>query len=165
VLHYLAYGRAPAIAEDVTADARLFHAQLSVVEAVDRPERFDYAKFATEGWTDRSRNSRDTQSASPGGASLENLRAVVRIAYALYRERVRPPGTVRPDGDRLRINYAQQRLDPGFVRDVAFDLAEASQGDPRNLDILHNLDVLFTYAGDPQRAEAARAIASGIAAR
>jgi hypothetical protein len=72
---------------------------------------------------------------------------------------------VRPDGDRLRINYAQQRLDPGFVRDVAFDLAEASQGDPRNLDILHNLDVLFTYAGDPQRAGAARAIATGIAAR
>ncbi|HSC06024.1 MAG TPA: hypothetical protein VLD59_04295 [Steroidobacteraceae bacterium] len=42
---------------------------------------------------------------------------------------------------------------------MAFDLAEASQSDPRNLD------VLFTYVGDPQRAEAARAIATGIAAR
>lgn len=64
----------------------------------------------------------------------------------------------------LRVS-TRQKLDRNFVRDVAFDLAEASQGDPRNLDVLHNLDVLFTYAGDPQRAEAARAIATGIAAR
>jgi hypothetical protein len=165
VLHYLAYGRAPVTAEDLSADARLFHAQLSVVEAVDRPDRFDYSKFVSEGWVDRRRELRETQPASPGGASLENLRAVVRVAYALYRERVRPPSAGRPDDDRIRILYDQQRLDRSFVRDVAFDLAEASQGDPRNLDVLHNLDVLFTYAEDRQRAEAARAIAADIAAR
>jgi hypothetical protein len=165
VLHYLAHGNTPAINRDLAADARIFYAQLNVVEAVERPETFDYSKFVTEGWAERHRDSRAIPTASPGSASLENLRAVVRIAYALYRDRVRPPGPGRSDDDRLRILYDQQKLDRNFVRDVAFDLAEASQGDPRNLDVLHNLDVLFTYAGDRPRAEAARAIAAGIAAR
>lgn len=165
VLNYLAHGNTPAIKQDLAADARIFHAQLNVVAAVDRPETFDYSKFVMEGWAERRREASELQAASPGGASLENLRAVVRIAYALYRDRVRPPAPGRSDDDRLRILYDQQKLDRNFVRDVAFDLAEASQSDPRNLDVLHNLDVLFTYAGDPQRAEAARAIATGIAAR
>ena len=163
VLQYLAHGKAPAITGNVAVDARIFHDQLSVVEAVDRPETFDYSRFVTGGWAGRRAESRDRQPASPGDASLENLRAVVRIAYALYQERVRP-GPGRPD-DRIRILYDQQRLDPSFVRDVAFDLAEAAQGDPRNLDVLHNLEVLFRYAGDAQRAETARTIAAGVAAR
>lgn len=164
VLQYLAHGKAPALTGSLAADALIFQDQLTAVEAVDHPETFNYSSFVTGEWSRPGARPAAARKASAGDASLENLRAVVRIAFALYQERVRP-GPGAPNSDRIRIPYDQQRLDPKFVGDVAFDLAQASQDDPRNLDVLHNLEVLFRYAGDEQRAETAHAIAAEVAAR
>jgi hypothetical protein len=161
VLSYLADGKVPPVAASLEADARIFRDQLVAVAAVEHPEGFNYSSFVSRHWSGDA-NARPR--AAPGGASFENLRAALRIAFTLYEQRPRLP--LEPDMDANRwYGYSQQTLERAFVRDVAFDLAEASQDDPRNLDVLHNLEVLFRYAGDEQRAEAARAIAAGIAAR
>ena len=44
---------------------------------------------------------------------------------------------------------------PTQVRDIAFELAQATLIDPRNLDVLHNLALLFQYAGEASRARLA----------
>jgi hypothetical protein len=162
VLSYLADGKTFGIAKNLATDALVFRDQLIAAEAFDRPETFDYTAFASGRWSEPGSQTGAKRLVSPGGASLENLRAAVRITLRLYQERVKP-GTARSE-DRIRIPYDFQKLDPKFVHDVAFDLAEASQADPRNLDVLHNLEVLFTYAGDESRASAARSIAAELAA-
>lgn len=53
--------------------------------------------------------------------------------------------------------YDEIRLDNAFVRKVATGLAQASQDDPRNTEVLDNLAVLFRVLGDERRA--------GLAAR
>jgi hypothetical protein len=50
-------------------------------------------------------------------------------------------------------------LDRRTLRSIAFRLAEASLEDPRNTDVLHNLAVLFEYAGDTERAALAGRLA------
>jgi hypothetical protein len=49
---------------------------------------------------------------------------------------------------------------PARVGEIAFDLADASLSDPDNADVLHNLGVLFQYAGDEKRATLARTLAA-----
>ncbi|HOX73062.1 MAG TPA: hypothetical protein PK001_15155, partial [Dokdonella sp.] len=48
--------------------------------------------------------------------------------------------------------YDTIRLDDDAVRKVATDLARASQDDPRNVEVLNNLAVLFRVLRDERRA-------------
>jgi hypothetical protein len=51
------------------------------------------------------------------------------------------------------------------IGQIAFELAVASQIDPNNVDVLHNLSVLFRYTGDKNRAQLARDLAEEVQAR
>ncbi len=98
----------------------------------------------------------------PGGAAFANLYTIGQLFRDLYQEfqrRVdRDPSISRSTElageifDELVIR--QERL-----KELAFDLAEASLYDPQNRDVLHNLAVLFEMAGDSARAQLARRIA------
>jgi hypothetical protein len=57
------------------------------------------------------------------------------------------------------------KLDPGYVREIANELAKASLDDPDNLDVLKNLAVLFDYLGDTERRNLAETIAGQVAAK
>jgi hypothetical protein len=51
-------------------------------------------------------------------------------------------------------------LDKRGARLQAFELSKASLADPRNPELLHNIAVLFEYAGDRERAALAQRLAS-----
>jgi hypothetical protein len=59
-----------------------------------------------------------------------------------------------------RQGYGQLKPDRERVRQLAFDLAEASLSDPNNVDVLRNLSILFAYAGEQKRANLARSLAA-----
>lgn len=56
------------------------------------------------------------------------------------------------------------KLDPGYVRDIATQLAQSSLEDPGNVDVLNNLAVLFDYLGDVERKNLAETIAAQVSA-
>jgi hypothetical protein len=91
------------------------------------------------------------------GAAFANLHAMARIAIDLKRG---ASETFERAGGRLQDAYEAVALDKARVLDAAFDLAAASQSDPRNTDILNNLAVLFAYSGDGRRADLARGLAT-----
>ncbi len=84
----------------------------------------------------------------PGGAAFANLQAIAAIGAAL-------------DQTRRRTGAAFNELDlpQEAIRRLADDLAKASLDDPRNVDVLENLAVLFDAVGDQRRAGLAREIA------
>ncbi len=83
---------------------------------------------------DRGRNL------APGGATFANIAVLSQIETAIGSSET-------------------ARVDKELAREAAFQLAVASQYDPRNSDVLRNLDTLFEYAGDSDRAELARNLA------
>ena len=80
-----------------------------------------------------------------------------RVALALEQAAARV-GALAPSldeqGRRARAAVPRETLRP-----IAFDLADALQQDPGNADVLHNLSVLFSCAGDEGRARRARELA------
>lgn len=71
----------------------------------------------------------------PGGAAFTNIGAMAEVAEAL-----------------------RKTLGSEQASTIAFRLAEASQYDPRNEDVLQNLAVIFRLAGDIGRAKLAQSI-------
>ncbi|MDX2481826.1 MAG: hypothetical protein QNK24_16005, partial [Desulfuromusa sp.] len=59
--------------------------------------------------------------------------------------------------------YDDLDLPNKLIRGLADELAKASLDDPRNIDVLENLAVLFDAAGDGRRAGLARDITQKIA--
>ncbi len=126
--------------------------QIRTLEALGRPTADDIkqANDYTRQWLSPSRVT-----ASATGAAFENIRALLRVAIDLKRAARHADVN---DYEHLRINKEK-------ARNIGFDLAEASQRDPRNTDILRNLEVLFTYAGDLERAQLAHDLAARSGAR
>jgi hypothetical protein len=89
----------------------------------------------------------------PGGAGFANLLAVARIKFELDQA----SASVR-NFDLIRLNRAA-------IRDCAQLLAEASVGDPSDVDVVENLAVLFAYLGDERRRNLAIEIAGNLKAR
>ncbi len=130
------------------------------IEALDGLERQSIRDIELESlevadrWTGDSRRiGRDDrtgiergQGVAPGGAAFANIRALAQLALALREASSGVP-------------YDSVRLEPGKVAALAFELAQASQYDPKNVDVLENLALLFDIADDAERATLARSLA------
>jgi len=97
----------------------------------------------------------------PGGAAFANLRTLALMAYELqaaFQRRIEGAGA----GSDPRWIYEELSIPTAAVESLAFDLAEASLVDPENIDVLHNLAVLFEYAGQTNKAKLARYLVQRI---
>jgi hypothetical protein len=135
-------------AESLAVDARAVGEQLTALETLDAgPEQVEaFALNTASRWLEAGTSA--AGAIPPGGAAFANVRAMARVVLALKR------------AARERRSLA---LDPEQVRAVAYELAEIALVDPRNIDVLGNLEVLFTYAGDSARAALAKRLASEAA--
>ena len=125
-------GSAVRVAEDSTPTARAVGDQVLLIEMLSdpgrSPDRFAEAIRTASEWTQGKR--------APGGATFANLQALARLRQ-LERD-----GALRPEN----------------VQSVASRLARASLDDPGNLDLLHNLSVLFGFLGDSDRSQLAHTL-------
>jgi hypothetical protein len=84
----------------------------------------------------------------PGGAAFANLRVIAMFGAALAQA-----------GSSGTTLFDDIQVPGGTVRGLADELARASLDDPRNIEVLENLAVLFAAAGDGRRASLAHDIA------
>jgi hypothetical protein len=97
----------------------------------------------------------------PGGAAFANLRTLAMIAYDLQVAFQREVMRAGSSSGHRRI-YEKLKISTEAVESMAFELAEASLFDPENVDVLHNLAVLFQYAGRNEKSQLARSLAQSI---
>jgi hypothetical protein len=131
-------------ADTLLVDARAVAVQMSLLEQLDtaEPGRFQSAVLEPlQEWQGREAAA----VASPTGAAFSNILALARVTTRLYAQ-------VERSNAPLRARLDAVKLDPDEVRSIAFDLAAGSMEDPRNVDVLQNLAVLFRYTGDADRA-------------
>lgn len=112
--------------------------------------------IGSERWTGLDERSLIDRGAGvpPGGAAFANLQVIAAIGAALAEAR----------GD-TGAAYDDLELPNELIRGLADELAKASLDDPRNIDVLENLAVLFDAAGDTRRAGLARDITQKAASR
>jgi hypothetical protein len=96
----------------------------------------------------------------PGGAAFANLSALAQMAFWL-QEKFQHQWQIDPSRTR-RLTYENLKISKVAVESLAFNLAESSLLDPKNIDILHNLAVLFEYAGQTEKSILARSLAQRI---
>jgi hypothetical protein len=140
LLRYVnARGNAIHVSEDSTRTARAVAVQVRLIETLSRPDpsadRLAEAIEIASRWTEGK--------SAPGGATFANLSALARLR-------------------QLELEGA---LGPESVRPVAKRLARASLDDPGNLDLLHNLSVLFGFLGDSERSQLAHTLYQKQSAR
>ncbi len=96
----------------------------------------------------------------PGGAAFANLSTLALMALRLQEEYERQ---IENDPSRARRPiYENLKISKLAVESMAYKLAKASLLDPKNIDILHNLAVLFQYAGQTEKSILARSLAQRI---
>ena len=117
-------------AEDLQPAAKAISGQIEVVEALYEAA---HSRGKIIEAMETSRVWSETKSV-PGGDAFANLEALARLAYM----------------------QSTNELNPQSVRDVADRLAQASLEYPGNLDVLHNLAVLFDFLEDDRRAQLAQ---------
>ena len=103
----------------------------------------------------------------PGGAAFANLWTLAQMAYSLQEgyERQIPDNQhlFQDDPSRARrLIYENLRISKSAVEAMASDLAKASLLDPKNIDILRNLAVLFEYTGQTEKSMLARSLVQRI---
>lgn len=138
-------------ADTLLVDARAVAVQMALLDQLDtaEPGRFESAVLQPlQEWQGREADL----VASPTGAAFANISALAKITTRLYAQVERSDAPLRARLDRVKI-------EPYEVRKIAFELAEASIEDPRNVDVLQNLAVLFRYLGDGERAALADKLA------
>jgi hypothetical protein len=133
-------GSALRVADDATRTARAVGDQVLLIEMLRDPSgpsssRFDEVMRTASRWTQ--------EKSAPGGATFVNLQSLAQL-----RQLEREGG-----------------LDPEKVRALANRLARASLDDPGNLDLLHNLSVLFGFLGDLDRSLLAQTLYQTQSAR
>ncbi|MCB1922943.1 MAG: hypothetical protein KDJ27_04220 [Gammaproteobacteria bacterium] len=153
VLRYMADGEVPAARGRFTDEARAVADQLGALGLLARGTLDDLHDLqrVIRPWLQR-------KAVPPGGAAFANIQALAELALALKEEYLSHAGhgTDAAEKDAL---YNQIQLSKRGARDQAYALAKISLSDPRNPDLLHNLAVLFAYAGDGERADLARQLA------
>ncbi len=162
LIAFMASPGAKRIPDGLLPDAEAVRDQLAALEPLNRgsPAQLEVSIAPIER---RLRDTASNGTVPPGGAALANVRAVGKLAILLQLE---ARGRAREAGARnIEAIYDDLAPDPAQVRAIAFELAEASLVDPRNADVLHNLAVLFAYAGDADRAQLARSLAAELTAR
>ena len=135
-------GPAPKPSTTLARDTAIVARQLAILENL-RKQVYLPASEYLERWNgDR---------ASDFGAPYANLLALSSLARQLQAESGTP--------------YHAIRLDDEALRPIASALAHASQDDPRNVEVLQNLAVLFRLLRDERRAGLASRLAAAAAAR
>ena len=164
VLRYMADGSLPVSNQRLSLESQAVAHQLEILTALnsksidDLHETVNQAQF----WQEQ-------EAVPPGGAAFANLEALavlglglkeafVKVAERDFEVNVRGSEPV-PDFVEQQI-YDSIKLSPENVKRIALPLAEASQYDPRNTDVLGNLSVLFGCVGDSDRADLAQRLAA-----
>ena len=129
LLNYGDGGPEPRVSKSLSRDTAVVARQLAVLTDL-RAKRFHPARYYLDKWEDGR--------AQDFGAPYADVLALSDLATRLQEHRGTP--------------YDQIRLSEAEVRQVATDLAKASQDDPRNTEVLDNLAVLFRLLGDERRA-------------
>lgn len=149
LLGYLEAERELAVGASLTDEARVFADQARAVSALRHAPPREAAGIALrliDRWQPQPRNPQ--RSSPPGGAGSANLRLMARVSGEIEQAVLREMDRGRPPSEAaLRAAPA-----PEAIREIAFEAAEATLVDPRDAELLHNLRLLFTYGGDPQRA-------------
>jgi hypothetical protein len=140
----------------LSADAQAVRDQLEAYDLIDR-NNVNALRRTAARIDDQLRTAESAGRVPPGGAALANAWMIDSMVLLLRSEaRQRPEGTNRQD---IMASYQELEPDRKEIAAMAFRLADASLGDPDNADVLHNLAVLFEYAGDAKRADLARSLA------
>ena len=142
--------------DNLSPDVQAIRDQLEAYELIDS-RNVPALRFTTERIGEQLRKAESSARVPPGGAGLANAWMIDSLVLQLQSE---ASGRAREAGgaDILPI-YQELEPDRAQVGAMAFQLAEASVSDPDNADVLHNLAVLFEYAGDEKRASLARSLA------
>jgi hypothetical protein len=154
VLRYMASGRVPVVGEVLTEEARAVSDQLDALNLLQdgTMEKLFRIEAITGHW-------QEGPGVPPGGAAFANIQALSELSIAL-KEQFMSRGGRGASGAELAAIYDQITLDKRGARLQAFELSKASLADPRNPELLHNIAVLFEYAGDRERAALAQRLAS-----
>ncbi|MFY9944030.1 MAG: SH3 domain-containing protein [Desulfobacterales bacterium] len=154
VLRYMASGRIPDAGEALTEEARAVSDQLDALNLLQdgTMDKLFHIEAITRRW-------QEGPGVPPGGGAFANIQALSRLSIAL-KEQFMSRGGRGASGAELATIYDQITLDKRGAQRQAFELAKVSLTDPRNPDLLHNLAVLFEYAGDKQRAALAQGLAN-----
>ena len=145
LLNFIESREIPTVTDSLELDTWVVRDQLSAVKELDTNPAT--VLQVVSGWLEGAQT--DATTVLPGGAAFANLRALAKVTDALQAAAREP----------WRGGIA-----PTQVRDIAFELAQATLIDPRNLDVLHNLALLFQYAGEASRARLARELAAQVEA-
>ncbi len=137
LLNFGGGGPVPKISNDLSRDTAVVARQLAVLTSL-RKKEFRPASYYLERWGDR--DARDF------GAPYADVLALSTLAAHLQEHRDQAYDTIR--------------LRDEDVRKIAHGLAQASQDDPRNAELLENLAVLFRVVGDESRAGLASRLAT-----
>ena len=170
MLHYMQNrNQVPKAVAGLSVESLAVSEQIQALDALNAsiPEIYRVSLTLAERWTGpRRQTTVDRQTGiergvgiPPGGAAFANILALARIAIELQEAYRRQSYGVGDAADRI---YEELQISQGKVESLAFDLAEASLIDPANLDVLHNLGILFDYAGQTQRAQLAKELANNM---
>lgn len=135
LLRFTARRDLPDLPGSLSTDAMVVRAQLQALESVDEDPALAY---------NRLRDLIYRTPALHGSAALANVLAITHLALSLVEQKSHGFDVTKP------------------AHEIAFELAGASQVDPRNRDVLHNLGVLFRIAGDDARAQTAEQLAANL---
>jgi hypothetical protein len=154
LLRYMSDGKVPGASGSLTEESRAVSDQLGALGLLGAGTMRDLSRIERI-----SRPWLKDEQVPPGGAAFANIGMLGYLSMELKAELSREVHGVLDEAKLARL-YDQVELDKRTVRSLAFKLAEASLADPRNTDVLHNLSVLFRYAGDSERAELAGSLAA-----
>ena len=167
VLRYMAYGSLPASNQRLSLESQAVAHQLEILAGLNSKsiDKLRDAVNQAQFWQEQ-------EAVPPGGAACANLEALATLGLCLkeafvevaerdFEVNVRG-GEPVPDSVEQQI-YDSIKLSPENIKRIVLPLAEASQYDPRNSDVLGNLYVLFGYVGDADRADLAQRLAAKYA--
>ena len=170
MLRFMADRTLPDAAADLTVEARAAADQVRALSAMGRPAGLAGALDIAERWlrpgVPGPNEGVTGRGLAAGGSTFANIFALSRTASLLVQAyEVEVSGSasreIRPRSPAFdREAWSRLTPDRASVGGIARRLARAALVHPRDPDLLHNLAVLFEYAGDHQRALTARQLAA-----
>jgi hypothetical protein len=159
LLAFMEQRRIQASAGSLSADARAITDQLQAYELIDGQDAEALRDVASRIGT-QLRAAKTAGQVPAGGAGLANAWVMDNLVLKLQADAA--ARARETNSDDILATYRDLTPEREQIRGLAFQLAEASVEDPDNSDVLHNLAVLFEYAGDSKRASLARSLAEKV---
>ena len=182
ILQYVASERLRSATNNLTTEALAVEEQIKALDGLNAASSKQIYKTSLKPalrwtgpnrWTGKDKWTKIDRGSGipPGGAAFANVKALAELAIKLHNA-YEATSSGRPSREFLEyethwslqrhydsVPFDDVRLTRRDVRPIAVELAKASLEDPRNVDILKNLAVLFTFLGDSYRAEIANSLA------